>query len=368
MGEATSPWNSLLDRETVLSLFRRVEGRLARAEGHPSVHIPVNKSEFPKLVCLDQNKWIELARVHYRKVTDLGAQRALDGIREAVFAGTIVVPIMTSNLIEAGEPNDEERRHRIASFMVEMSRNFSWSHPKTTDTQEAERSIRQHILEEREVAAVRPNLIRWGIDAATFGKVMKVDTDDRFLEVIAGQAMHEPEFSVLWLMHASDRTTVGNLRVFDVEGAAKIDGIRRSSGNATADRRRPHEMFHLLSSGSFAEKVHEILKRLQVPASVFETWLVDGGRLLQLTNDMPAVDVEFVLLAARDRNTQDRTHPNDFKDMMFLKQAIPYANIVVTENRWAHLANATGLAEKYGTRVIASLDDLPQALNEERCV
>ncbi len=70
----------------------------------------------------------------------------------------------------------------------------------------------------------------------------------------------------------------------------------------------------------------------------------------------------------RDRNQEHRTHRNDGKDFAFLKVAIPYANIVVTERSWAHVANSSGLAAKYGTVVTADASELPRLLREMGCI
>jgi hypothetical protein len=89
---------------------------------------------------------------------------------------------------------------------------------------------------------------------------------------------------------------------------------------------------------------------------------------LALTNDTPGIDVEATLMLHRDRNQEHRTHRNDGKDFAFLKVAIPYANIVVTERSWAHVANSSGLAAKYGTVVTADASELPRLLREMGCI
>jgi hypothetical protein len=42
--------------------------------------------------------------------------------------------------------------------------------------------------------------------------------------------------------------------------------------------------------------------------------------------------------------------------------------MVVTENSWTHLTNATGLADRYGTIVVAGARRLPEILVKEGCV
>lgn len=70
----------------------------------------------------------------------------------------------------------------------------------------------------------------------------------------------------------------------------------------------------------------------------------------------------------RDRSGNDKPAVNDARDGSFLGQAIAYANIVVTEKRWEHLANKTKIAERYGTKVLKSVDGLPGLLKQEGCL
>jgi hypothetical protein len=352
-------WNALLSR---------VEDRLVRAESMPSVVIPADKARFPKLLCLDQNKWIQLACVHYGKTVDAQASAALDAIRAATTKGTLVLPMMPSNVDEVTEPSDEGRRRRIATFLVGESRNFCWQHWSATGAAEAEYAIRKHILGEPAPRPVRPALIHWGIDQALAGRALHFPSEDKFLEVVVNQAMHEPEASIAALVHSLDRSTIKNLRALDSAGAVKVEAGRPANQSIAAADRRWFETFHLFERGSFAGTVHAVAAALGVRPDVFTAWRSHRESLLRLTGDMPTLDVEFALITGRDRNSQDKTQPNDFKDMTFLKQAVAYANIVVTENRWAHLANAEGVAERHGTRVMASLGALPAALRAEGCI
>ena len=40
----------------------------------------------------------------------------------------------------------------------------------------------------------------------------------------------------------------------------------------------------------------------------------------------------------------------------------------MTEKQWAHLANNTKIAERYGTKVIGRLSEIPAVLKQEDCI
>jgi hypothetical protein len=362
-GTATPP---LPPKEAIRSATNRVRERLARAKTPPNIALPEEKGDFPKVLCLDYNKWIDLARAHYQRPDGSQWVAALDQIRVAVVAGKLLVPIMPSNLHEAAEPMNEDRRKRAADFMVETSGNTCWMHSVTTSLLEAERAVRKHFLGHSTLAAIRPNLLHWGMDMAAAGYPLDVYIADESASAIANQVLREPEFSKAFLAHALSRETIHRHRENSIQAAERMAQVRATNAPLPPARRRALEMLSLFEAGAFAERIQFILGSLDVPFPTFMEWLKTGRNLLELTGDMPGIDTQFTIVEARDRNSQDKSQANDFKDVELLKQAIPYGNIVVTENRWAHLANA-GLAKKYGTRVIASLRDLPAVLRDEGC-
>jgi hypothetical protein len=91
-------------------------------------------------------------------------------------------------------------------------------------------------------------------------------------------------------------------------------------------------------------------------------------RPLLFIGDLAQNYVHWSLLYERDRSGNDAYQANDFKDAPFLAQAIAYGNIVVTEKRWTQHAKNTGIAKHYGTTVLKSLRDLPDALAKEGCL
>jgi hypothetical protein len=109
-----------------------------------------------------------------------------------------------------------------------------------------------------------------------------------------------------------------------------------------------------------------VVEELGIDQATFSQWL--SANLVPFSEDVPDACVVNRLLLARDRSEDNKTHPNDLKDFTFLKVGIPYGNIVVTENSWAHLARTEALDAKYETTVIADLRDLPTQLVSQKCL
>jgi hypothetical protein len=78
--------------------------------------------------------------------------------------------------------------------------------------------------------------------------------------------------------------------------------------------------------------------------------------------------VQLSLTLARDRDLVRGIHPNDVRDVFWLGVAVPYANLVVAENFWAHHVRAEHLDTKYGTVVITDARELPRELAALGCL
>lgn len=82
-----------------------------------------------------------------------------------------------------------------------------------------------------------------------------------------------------------------------------------------------------------------------------------------LVAGLPTVDV---LATLRREKHRDLTHPweqHDLSDLIMLSTTVPYCDAVVTERRWAHIVQTSGLASKYRTEMGAGLAGLRAALD-----
>ena len=128
-------------------------------------------------------------------------------------------------------------------------------------------------------------------------------------------------------------------------------------------------LYHFLSRpSSYLERIIVNLMARRIPLQAYVDMVSDQQRLMRFAEDIHQLYIWIRLWFERDRNPQDKTAVNDARDGSFLGQAIAYGNIVVTEKRWAHLANKTKIAERHGTTVLGRVDDLPDVLKQEGCI
>lgn len=118
----------LFDGVPFHKLIERVELRKRRGTRLATCKVPEQKKDFPKVLCLDMNKWIDLARAHYRSQNGANFADALQAIRRSVRQQRLIVPIAGANALELMEVRDERRRRELARFMVELSANYCLRH------------------------------------------------------------------------------------------------------------------------------------------------------------------------------------------------------------------------------------------------
>jgi hypothetical protein len=88
-------------------------------------------------------------------------------------------------------------------------------------------------------------------------------------------------------------------------------------------------------------------------------WRTGPGELW--TGNLPSLDCQAHLIAAKRRNPQWEWHQHDRTDIASLSAALPYVDILVTEKQWCHVIRQAGLDIKYRTQVVSSISDLLEA-------
>lgn len=354
-----------VDPEILKAATLRAFERAQKGETAPVPSLPNDKSSFPKLLCLDFNKWIDIGRAHFGRPDGERFNEALGAVRDAVAAGRLIVPVLPTNAVEAMEPADPARRRRIAEFLVDLSGNTSFVANHVVLRTEFRAALDVYASEADSVVR-RERLVRRGLSAAIAGKELRINTGDARVDAIATDAMLDPAVSVEALVGLFDRDELAAMRDREAKFAVRLGELRDANTGITTAQRVRNELTNLFSEGSVAELLNKVVEG--PGASAFFQWLTEGDNIVRFGTAVPSIDVEMTLLLEREKNRDHAPHRNDPKDLAFLKLALPYGNVVVTERSWAHLCTSTGLATKYATKVLANASELPAVLRAEGCI
>lgn len=354
------PENSADPREAkhAQAVRRAMERILAspREQSPERPPLPNWKTRFPRMLCLDMNHWIHLARAHYGREPTQEAVAALEVIRRCVRSGKLMVPIASTNVLEAAEVSDPERRERLARFMVELSSNLSVVNHDVIALGECKMALmRKYIV--RACFPIRSQLVHRGL-APVFGQRFRLRHEE--LGELYDAVQDAPELSEFLLAHGLSEPRAD--REVDQRALRLFKEIRELDGRLPIEERRQLEIRNSFEEGHIADLLYKAAAELDIERDALRAWLADTENRRELHDAIPSCVVSLELLVAGARN---KDHVNDLKDYGFLKVVVPYANYVATEKFWAHLINATGLAKKYGTRAFGSLKGLAQQLETD---
>jgi len=327
--------------------------------------LPENKTDFPKCLYLDQNKWIDLARAHYDREGGEDFKPALAAVRDAVAKTRIVVPISGVHVMETMAPKDDGRR-RLAEFMVDVSANNAiLPHMAIRGLEVLHAVVRKLGL--APTTSIRPAIIRPGLSFALGAEPVVTAPEAIKKELL--DLMNSRETSVRILCEAGDRAVVETIQAEDVAVLKALEETRqRALAELSDEMRHRVELVDLFTKGEPATELHAALKSLGIGIKAFADKFTSPEDWMAFFHDVPTVDVFVTLGLTRDKELSRKIHRNDLKDMAFLSVAVPYANIIVVENFWGSVVQRTKLDSKHKTIISTDARQLPEILGREGCL
>ena len=82
-------------------------------------------SEIPKLLYLDQNKWVELEKVEFGEKKDETISEILTMLRDLVNSDKLIIPIDFNRLTETSHRSLSHTRERLSELLIEMSKGYA---------------------------------------------------------------------------------------------------------------------------------------------------------------------------------------------------------------------------------------------------
>ena len=308
------------------------------------------------LIYLDQKDWIYLAQVFFKKPNGEKFVEALDVITALVEQNKVVVPLSGVHMMETATPADRDRRERLARFMIKISR--CWCIPPFMTVRNLE--IMYAIGKQFKCAVtnrIKQKLIRKGLPYA-LGMELKIEGVPANMAAEAMEFALSEEVAVKMLVDGVERETVKKLREDDEKAATTLEDIRSKAMTLTDDMRHRVEVAKMMLD-ILMPVLQAELRSLGLDFRTLADSFNSPDDWLNFFHSIPTMDVFLTLGFHRDKQAGRAVDRNDLKDIGALTMAIPYCDVVVTENFFGHVANATGLAKKYGSVVITDVTQLP---------
>lgn len=311
-----------------------------------------------KVLYLDQNKWVELAKGQ-KSATDFPAQReVLAFLIEEANARRLVIPLTATNLYETHKINIQERRDHLAWVQSCLSQGmvFRGRHKRL------EVEVVDHLRAGCGLEPL-PRDPRWFLSNVFFECTAEIgdpripQTSDRVIEAIRSDP---PRYMFDYLTGLPEDIRTKAISKFS-EGAEKLRQLieerrARDASEAVSMRRRISSAQLLIGE---LDLINSFIRMAELPATDDPAILQKFAR--SIITECPTYFIEREIglrIEAQDRPIEE----NDFRDMQTFCAVIAYADIIVAENMFSNLAMQSGLHKKYGTHITTKLADLPGLL------
>jgi hypothetical protein len=338
----------------------------------------------PKLVYLDLNHWIALAKAQAGHPDGRAYTEALVGVLRAVEHRRAVFPLSDSIYSEASKIGLHRQRRdlrdvmeRVSGYMVVTSRS----------------AVSLHEIEALLDRIVGPNpspintmdYLDWGV-ARAFGmvggfKVRSSSGEDLTaavrlqhpdgpgaFDMVLARAELELNRRVIEGPTAEEEPELrrlgwdprGAFEVAERRAAQEIEQVRRFNDDPKWRRGRIRDV---VAAREVIIEINEALHRgISERGATPETVLPRLEDARRAFDSMPSFDVGVTLKTAYHQDPMHRWRPNDIHDIDALGSTLPYCDIVVTDAAVASHVKRTSLAERLNTVVLSRVTDLLQHL------
>ena len=319
-----------------------------------------------KIVYLDQNHWIELARAAYWRRAKPGVPEALAAIRHAADVGAACFPLSLTHVIEIYKNRAPDRRIRLAKFMLELSHDTTTADVTAVVRHEAHAALSNafpcRISPPRPLAYLGHGLshaagrhfglsLEWPTAAIqTIPETQRKDFEKQVLSLANLHLLSGtlPPGAPPTPLPPNDLTPDRRFQA----ALAEWRGAERRYSQPELERR-----VYAITFADVWPVLSPILQSHNVPLRDFA--LLGEPGWCRILDDMPSRRVDMHLRRQWAKNPELTPKESDLNDWAALGIAASYCDVVVTEKQTADL-----LSRGFTTRatVVAALTDLPPLL------
>ena len=309
-----------------------------------------------RIVYLDQNKWIDIARAFYGREDGKKYQPVLQKLQEKVNSGEIIVPISAVHIIETARNGDKDRRERLANFIADLSKSYGILPYTSVREEEIENAILLKLGQ-----ATKHNIQEIAINrgvAHVLGMELpkNVFSDDYKNFLIKVNQLEK--FVATMMIDFISRELVNELKQEDIDAIVDYEKSRQLKNEELSKETRLRVAIMEMAYDRLFPVIIKQLKKMGIDPKPFADSFSDIEDWKRFFFSMPTMDIWINLHILRDNDNDKAVHRNDTNDMAFLSIAVPYCDIVVTEKYWAHLLISNGYDKKYNTTILSDLTEL----------
>lgn len=315
-----------------------------------------------KVVYLDQNKWIDVARAFHGKVDDPALKAAFADVRELSGQGAVAFPLSAVHYMETAKITNHQRRKRLGTAMWEISGGR---------TMASHREIVRYELESalaRRFPSVTPrdfSLLSRGV-AYAFDEQYSYRIPDEYRNKLPAGVAAEWESELQDVLEKAVITGEGpggirmpspDFRQPNMSFRAHLETLPKRDSLLPPGKRE--DFLHAVALNDIKDPVNEVL---EFHGLSWERDLLPLGKdgLTALIQDMPSRKTDVHLHRQILKNPTLNPKDNDLEDWSGLGPAAAHCDVVVCEKHFANLLRRDGFSPN--ARVITDVRKLPETL------
>ena len=308
------------------------------------------------VIFLDQNKWIDLARVEAGKAPTSQLALLYSELIAAVDAGQAIFPLTVSHILETSKRNDPISRGHAATVQARLSKGHVFRSRKARLLMEMRFALQQ-LFGETPLALPNDWAVVPGFMQAfeVFDEMVALPEDAARTRLLNQHVDPRTQF-LDYMLNQDDSIRRSAHAAFATESAALVTRMeeRRSllDGESVDLRRRAYAAKLFLDHQGYVAHVLGSLGH-----TVDEMKAKGPKAIVAFLELVPTLNVEAEI-AARLEVQSRALEENDIRDMLSFYTALPYASHIVGEKGFGALARQARLDKKYGTVVSKSLESL----------
>lgn len=310
-----------------------------------------------RVLFLDQNKWIDLARG--MKDESQAAAPVFQRLRQEVEAGRVICPLTITQILETAKRNDLRTRSDVATAQAILSRGHVYRSRKARLLVEMRNALHK-IFDENPVALPNHWAIVPGFTQAfeAFDTAVGEPAQVRMTHFLNQHVDPAAQYLDFMINQDDTRRRKGTL-AFAAESASLLTRIevRRALmvGSSTDLRYRAYAARLFLDHQGYVAHMLQVIGH-----TVDEMKALGGEAVVQFMRDVPSLDIE-AHLAARLESQTGTLEVNDIRDVLSFYTAIPYSEMLVSEKNFISLARQAKLDRKYNVTLHTDVEEV-QAL------
>jgi len=316
-------------------------------------------------IYLDQGYWIDLRK----RPEDDETRKAIE---QAVNSGDIVLPLINTLLRETGKYGYEEEREEHFNFMYELSQGYGLREYTSIGEFEIGRFVtvmggyNYDLIGQVRGKGIAHLYGEWSIEVDEDAEI-----DDETLKELEEEVGKELKSKRGFDISTKSEDIIDHYQEteWEEELAEEVNEIRKEWDETFDDNQKRRRFSHY--AHFYQNILTDLAQKLAFNGVKHDFRIYDIEKYIHAGDEMvdtllqwfPSRYTYVTLNNARDLQKHRDAKPNDIYDMFSLAVAIPYSDIVVTENFWKTEAKRADLDEIYNTEILSSLDDLPTLIS-----